>query len=279
MIIRKSFKENKPTLYLVATPIGNLKDITLRALEVLKQVDFLYAEDTRVTKKLLDHFEIKKALQSYHMHNEEERVKEITEHLENGFNVAFCSDAGMPSISDPGYLLVNSLKANYNVVVIPGASASLTALVGSGLIAQPFSFIGFLPPKQTARKNILESLKNLNHTLIFFESAIKLEKTLNDLYKHLGKRKCVVARELTKMYETYYEFNLGEDISLIEKKGEIVIVVEGAPVIEVTDELIVKTLKNYLNKELSTKEAVYETSLLLNVNKNRVYKLALENKL
>lgn len=279
MIIRQSFTNQRPTLYLIATPIGNLNDITLRALEVIKEVDYLYAEDTRVTAKLLQHYNINKELISYHKFNEEEKLLDIKEKLEQGYNIGFCSDAGMPSISDPGYALASSFKADYNVVVIPGASASLTALVGSGLVIEPFTFIGFLEKKKGQKEKQILQYKDYEHALVFYETATRLNDSLDSLYKVLGNRKTVVARELTKIYETYYEFNLGDDVSEITLKGEFVIIVEGSSKIDATDEDILNLLKEYINNNYTKKEAIKQVSEKLNVNKNRVYQLTIDNKL
>lgn len=278
-LVIRATKNNVPTLFLIATPIGNLKDITLRAIETLKSVDIIYAEDTRVTKKLLDYYNISKPLISYHKFNEHERISEIKEHLENGLNVGFCSDAGMPVISDPGYLLVSNLKAEFNVVIIPGVTSTITALAGSGIAADKFSFLGFIDKKKTAKIKMLESYKNLEQTLIFFEVANRLFDTINTMYEIYGNRRCVIARELTKLYETYYEFNLGDDISNVTLKGEFVIIVEGYQEKTISDMEIIKNLQHLLTKNKTLKEAILITSESLNINKNKVYDLALKHKL
>ena len=167
MIVRNSFLEEKPSLYMVSTPIGNLGDITIRAIDTLKSVDLIYAEDTRNTRKLLTHFEIKTRLETYHEHNKDVAKVTILEQLDKGLSVALVTDAGTPGISDPGFELVSYVKAKYPVVVIPGASAILTALVGSGLVVQPFTFYGFLVRTKQKRQKELMTLKALPHTTVF----------------------------------------------------------------------------------------------------------------
>lgn len=192
-------------LYLIATPIGNLKDITYRALETIEAVDVLYAEDTRVTHKLLSHYHIKKSLKIYHDHNETDMVFEIKNTLSKGLSVGIVSDAGTPMINDPGYTIVKAIKDDFQVVSIPGPSAYLTALTSSGLIPQPHTFIGFLDTKQSKRLQTIEAFKYSPSTLLFYERGSRLNTTITDLYQVLGQRQAVVARELTKLYETFYE--------------------------------------------------------------------------
>lgn len=270
---RNSFLENKPTLYLISTPIGNLKDITFRALETLKKVDLIYAEDTRVTFKLLNQYKINKRIESYHSFNEEEKTVEILNNLEKGLSVAFCTDAGTPGISDPGYFLVRKIKNDFPVVSIPGASAVLTAIIASGLTPQPFTFVGFTDKKKGKRKKELEQYKTYPHTLVFYERGSRILEFLNDLFMVFGKRKCVLAKELTKLYETYYEFDLGTEIKDLNFKGEFVVMISGYIEEEITEELIIKTAKEFLIKGFTKKDAVQLTSDKLNVSKNSVYKL------
>ncbi len=271
MKIRKSFQTKKPTLYLISTPIGNLKDLTIRALETLKKVDIIYAEDTRVTTKLLELYEIKKPLYSYHSFNEEQAIKEIFKHLENGLSIGYCTDAGTPGISDPGYYLVAEIKDYFPIVSIPGASSILAALVSSSLVPQPFTFVGFVGRKQTQRKKMLSVYKDYPHTLIFFESANRLSGLLDSLFEVYGKRKCVVARELTKLFETFYEFYLGDDYSKIELKGEFVVLVEGYQKDQISRDDILKLVDELLTQGMSKKDAIKKVSEKLEVAKNLVY--------
>lgn len=275
---RQSFSENKPTLYLVSTPIGNLKDITLRAIETLKEVDLIYAEDTRVTLKLLNHYDVKNKVLSYHSFNEEEQTIKILENLEKGLSIAFCTDAGTPGISDPGYFLVNKVKDFFPVVSIPGASAILAAIIASGLTPQPFTFIGFTERKSAKRLKDLKAYKTYPHTLVFYERGDRVIDLTNDLFKAFGNRKCVLAKELTKLYETYYEFLLEDPIEELNFKGEFVVMVEGYKQEEITDEEIIKKALEFLDKGYSKKDAINLTSDLLNVNKNKVYELVINIK-
>ena len=239
MIIQKSNFSSGPTLYLVPTPIGNFDDMTFRAVETLKSVDYVFAEDTRVTKVLLSHFKINTPLQSYHIFNEDTQADEILALLKNGHSIAMVSDAGMPSISDPGYLITKkAIESGINVIALPGASATLTALVGSGLPCENFTFVGFLNRRQTARIKELQSLADRPETLIFYEAPHRLVVTLADLLSVLGNRPAVIARELTKKFEEYVRGNL-EDINVaaLELKGEMVIIVKGAESPQVQIEL------------------------------------------
>ncbi len=275
-----SFQNQKATLYLISTPIGNFSDITFRAVEILGFVDVIYAEDTRVTLKLLNYYNIKKSVYSYHSFNEETKYQEIYNHLEKGLNVGYVTDAGTPLISDPGYFLVSKIRTHFNVVSIPGASAVLAALVSSGLIPEPFTFVGFIERKKLQRIKTLRKYKDFNHTLIFYERADRVKDLVADLYLVMGKRKCVFARELTKIYETIYEFNLGDNIENITFKGEFVVLVEGAKTLKISDEKILSVYQELLKEGKLKSEAIRQTASLLNVKKNFVYELVLkaENK-
>lgn len=272
---RISFLDKKPTLYLVSTPIGNLKDITLRALEILQEVDLIYAEDTRITLKLLEHYNISNQVLNYHSFNEEEKANEILTNLEKGLSIALCTDAGTPGISDPGYYLTSKVKDYFPIVSIPGASALLAALVSSGLVVQPFTFIGFPERKKGKRKSQLESYKKYPHTLVFFERGQRVLDFINDLYNVFGKRKCVLAKELTKIYETFYEFTLGDNIEDLNYKGEFVVMICGYESELVTDEDIINTAINFFKEGNSKKDTISLTSLKLKVNKNKVYDLVI----
>jgi 16S rRNA (cytidine1402-2'-O)-methyltransferase len=218
------------TLYLVATPIGNLQDITLRAIETLRCVDLIACEDTRHTQKLLNHLEIKKKLVSYHEHNESERADELIKRMENGESVALVSDAGTPAISDPGYRLVHhAIQTGIPVVPIPGATALVGALIISGLPTDSFFFAGFLPSKKMERRRRLEELAVIPATLIFYEAPHRLAGSLADCLEVLGDRRAAVARELTKVHEEIVRGAISELASKFEftaVKGEIVVVVD-----------------------------------------------------
>jgi 16S rRNA (cytidine1402-2'-O)-methyltransferase len=211
------------TLYLVGTPIGNLEDITLRALRTLKEVDLVACEDTRQTQKLLNHYGIEKRLVSYHEHNELERAPELIVHLENGDDVAVVSDAGMPGVSDPGYRLVAlALRHHIRVVPIPGASAFLSALVASGLPTDSFKFGGFLPPKSGARRSALEAVQTAPRTQIFYEAPHRLMETMHDVVEIFGAdRRVVVAREVTKLHEEFLRGHAADVLAELKKRGEI----------------------------------------------------------
>jgi len=219
-------------LYVVSTPIGNLEDITLRALKVLKEVDLVASEDTRHTGLLLKHYGIKKRLESYHDFNKERKAPALIEELKSGRSVAVTSDAGTPGISDPCYLLVKlAIQENIIVIPIPGASAFLSALVVSGLPTDRFAFEGFLPVKSGRRRKRLEELHEEKRTLIFYESPHRLLKTLQDISEILGERKMIVARELTKKFEEIKRGTPAEIKDYFQKskvRGELVLVIEGA---------------------------------------------------
>lgn len=218
-------------LYVVGTPIGNLEDMSVRAVKTLQEVDFIAAEDTRVTLKLLNHFEIKKPMVSYHEHNAREKGGEIITRLLSGQTCAIVTDAGMPCISDPGEDLVRLCAENgIDTVVIPGPSAAISALALSGLSTSKFVFEGFLNPQKNARLERLEELKREKRTIIFYEAPHKLCDTLSAMYQVLGDRKITLARELTKIYEEVIRTTLSQAVALFEEKapkGEFVLVVEG----------------------------------------------------
>ena len=218
-------------LFIVATPIGNLKDFTQRAVEVLKSVDIIAAEDTRRTRKLLNFFEIKKPMISYHDFNKEKRIPKIIKMLKEGKSVALVSDAGTPCISDPGYnLIVKAIEEEIEVIPIPGVSAVTAAISVCGLPCDRFVFEGFLPRKKKKRKERLEKLKNEERTIILFESPHRISKTLKELLEELGDRRCVFLRELTKKFEEIKRGRLSDIIKELkngEVKGEITLVIEG----------------------------------------------------
>lgn len=231
--VQNSYVENdKGSLYIVPTPIGNLEDITFRALKTLEQVALIAAEDTRHTQKLLNHFEIKNDLLSYNEHNHEQRVEQIMEKLLNKEDVALVSDAGMPAISDPGYELVQAaIKQAINIVVLPGANAALCALVGSGLVTNEFLFAGFLPRKKKDKLEKLKALGNRKATVILYESPYRVKDTLKAIDEQLGNRQLAIAREITKMYEQFIRGKVEDVLEWLEEneiKGECCIVMEGS---------------------------------------------------
>jgi len=224
----------KGVLYVVATPIGNLEDITYRAVRVLKEVDLVACEDTRQSRKLLDHYAIIAKTVSYHEHNEAEQAEELVGKLLSGINIAQISDAGMPGISDPGYrLITRAIASGIDVVPIPGPSALVAALVGSGLASDDFQFLGFLPAKSGQRKTAFESVRDYQHTLIFYEAPHRIHDTISDLAAVLGpERPVVIARELTKVHEEFIRGTAGELKGVLqsrELKGEITLLVGRAP--------------------------------------------------
>ena len=217
----------KGALYIIATPIGNLEDITLRALRILKEVDLIACEDTRHTRKLLAHYQISKPTVSYHQHNERERAAELITRLEAGLNIALVSDAGTPLISDPGFHIVDeAIDRRIPVVPIPGPSALVTALSAAGLPTGEFAFVGFLPSRGAARRARLKELADVRSTLIFYEAPHRIKATIEDARQAFGERECVVARELTKLHEEFLRGRLS-DIAIPEgsARGEIVLLV------------------------------------------------------
>jgi 16S rRNA (cytidine1402-2'-O)-methyltransferase len=226
--------ENQPSaafgkLYLVATPIGNLEDITLRAIRMLKEVDLIACEDTRQTQKLLNHLGIQKRMVSYHLHNELTRASELVIDLEQGSNVALVSDSGMPVISDPGHRLVTlCLRHHIRVVPIPGASAFVSALAASGLPSDEFLFVGFLPSRASARRKALEALKPESRTLVLYEAPHRIVETISDALQVLGARPAVLAREVTKIHEEFLRGNLADLLKQVREKaprGEITLLI------------------------------------------------------
>lgn len=264
-------------IYIIATPIGNLKDITLRALEALEESDYIFCEDTRNSGKLLNHYDIKKKLISLHEHNELQRSDEVIDLARQGNTISFISDAGMPGISDPGSKLIEKLiEEGIEYTVLPGPSAFTTALVYSGLNSDTFRFMGFLPVKGRERKEKLSQIENDKDTLILYEAPHKLDKTMEDLAKIIPERRVSVVRELTKIYESATSF-LAKDYKdqEIVKKGEIVIIIDKDLTIEeVTDDLILKKLEALILEGSSKKEAASIIAKDLNLSKNRVYNLS-----
>ena len=263
-------------LYLVATPIGNLGDITYRAVEVLKSVDIIAAEDTRQTLKLLNYLEIKKTMFSYHRHNEEFKVDKIIELLNDGKNVAIVTDAGTPGISDPGEVAVSvAIESGIEVIPIPGACALVNALIVSGLDTKRFSFYGFLPINKKNRKNVIQEIKKENKTIILYEAPHRILDTLNELKHFLDDRYVVVAKEITKLHETFYRGNIKDVIELIGvPKGEFIIMIEGNIVDEVKffeNMSLDEHYKFYENQGFDKKDIIKKIAKDLGVSKNEVY--------
>ncbi len=271
-------KEKIGTLYIVATPIGNLEDITLRAIRILKEVDLIAAEDTRHSLKLLNHLEISKPLISYHRHNEEVKSDILIHKLQEGNNIALISDAGTPGICDPGEEIIKKCIENgINIVPIPGACAMINSLICSGINTKEFTFLGFLPLNKKLRKNKLEEIEKTNKTIIIYEAPHKLEATLQDLKQILNiERKIVLAREITKIHEEFIRGNIDYLIENKENiKGEIVIIIEGKANDEEENELNKLSLEEHYNyyerQGFSKKEIIKKIAKDRNVNKNEIY--------
>lgn len=269
MLVQKSYLDISPTLYLIPTPIGNFDDMTFRSVEVLKSVDYIYCEDTRVTKVLLSHFNILTPLRNYHIFNEDVKCDEIINLLKEGYNIALVSDAGLPCISDPGFLVSsNAIKQGIKVVSLPGSSASLTALIASGLPNDTFYFNGFLNSKRTQRIKELEILSTKKETLIIYEAPHRIIETLKDIYEVFGNRRIVIARELTKKYEEYIRGTLEEIINNItELKGEIVLIIEGSSIDKEVKTLNEQTIQEHYNYYI--KQGMIETEAMKRVAKDR----------
>lgn len=267
------------TLYIVATPIGNLEDITLRAIRILKEVDLIAAEDTRHTLKLLNYYEISKPLISYHRHNEEVKSDILIEKLQEGKDIALVSDAGTPGICDPGEEIIKKcIDIGINVVPIPGACAMINSLICSGISTKEFSFLGFLPLNKKTRKKKLEEIQKSNKTIIIYEAPHKISTTLKDLKQVLeDSRKVVLAREITKIHEEF----IREDIdTLLQKaediKGEIVVIIEGSSEETEDNDLnqlsIEEHYKFYENQGLDKKDIIKKIAKDRNVSKNEIYR-------
>ena len=267
----RSFDSDKAILYLVATPIGNLLDMTYRAVAILKEVDKIYAEDTRNSIVLLKHYEINTKLESYHEFNQEIKTDSIIEELKSGMKIAIISDAGLPVISDPGYRIAKeAIKNDIAVSTIPGASAGISALVSSGFSPSPYTFYGFLDSKESKRMEELNNLKYVDHTMIFYEAPHRIKATLENMLAVFGNRNVCLARELTKTYEEYLRGTIEELLAIDNLKGEMVLIVDGYKEekidinpFEKIDELILLGYK--------PNEAIKEVSKLINVNRKELY--------
>ena len=273
-------------LYIVSTPIGNLKDITFRAVDTLKEVDLIYSEDTRITKKLLNHLGIKRRIQSLNEHNEIKKTPKILQQLSQGKSVALISDAGTPLISDPGYYLVKQAREKFfNIIPIPGCCAAIAALSVSGIATDKFYFHGFLPSSELAQLRELDKLAQRKETLIFYESVHRLQSTIDNMIRVFGgNRKAIVCKEITKLHESY----LGENLSEIDKfvkhnpkkiRGEFTIIIDGNKQEQaIIDRNKIDKILLELLPEMSIKKAVKICMLVSGFSRNVIYKRAVELK-
>lgn len=280
---KSTMHENTSCLYLVATPIGNLEDMTMRAIRILKEADVIAAEDTRNTKKLCNYFEIDTPLVSYHDHNKEYGGEKLLNYLREGKTVALVSDAGLPCISDPGAdIAAKAIDEDFAVVPIPGANAAITALIASGLIPQPFFFYGFLSRQKKERKEALENLSKRQETILFYEAPHRLKDTLKDMQTILGNRRIVLARELTKKFEEFLRGTIDEALEWTiesEIRGEFCIVLEGNVNADEEEEATwwdELTVVDHINKlieeqQLSSKDAIKEVAKVRGLAKREVY--------
>ena len=265
---------NTATLYLVPTPIGNLEDMTFRAINVLKSVEVIFSEDTRVTSLLLNHFEIKKHLIALHDHNEDTVKDKVLEYLKDCKSVAIVTDRGTPIISDPGYKTVKYVTDNgYNVVALPGANAFVPALISSGIEPAPFLFYGFLNSKESKRKQELESLKFSKYTIIFYEAPHRIERTMNDIMEVMGDRQVSLSREISKKFESVYRGNISTLLpTLKDIKGEFVVVV--SPYVEVSDNTDLSIIDNvnlYIENGMQVMDAIKLVAKTRKIAKSVVY--------
>ena len=273
---QKSFENEMPTLYLVPTPIGNLNEMNPRAIEILNKVDVIACEDTRTSGSLLKRFDIHNRLIAYHNFNEESSANGILELLRDGKNIALISDAGYPLINDPGQKIVTlAASEGFNVVPVSGPSAFLNALVASGLVAQPFIFIGFLPQSHSDRVKKLKEYENYPMTMIFYEAPHRIEKCLKDCMEVFGDRKMTLARELTKMHEEFLRGTISEILDVVDElRGEMVIVMDGNHE-DKTKAIDMNTIIEMVNASvengMSTKDAVKDAAKKTGISKNRIY--------
>lgn len=274
-MFQKSY-DGSPTVYLIPTPIGNLEDITLRAVNTLKMVEVIFSEDTRVTSVLLNHLNIKKKLISSHEYNEKENKDKFLKYLDDGHDVGIVTDRGTPIISDPGYDLVKiAIEKGYNVVGLPGPTALIPALITSGLNPSPFLFYGFLNSKQSKRNKELEELKKEKATIIFYESPHRLKETLEDIYKVFGNRRISISKEISKKYE---EVVRGTIVDVIDKfdniKGEFVVVVEGnTDCVDYTNISVAEHVTAYIKEGNSVNDAIKLVAKDRNVAKKEIYNI------
>lgn len=269
---QKSY-DNSPSVYLVPTPIGNLEDMTFRAINILKMVDIIFSEDTRVTLQLLNHFQIKNRLIHMDDHNEEMVKNKVLEYLKKGNNVAIVTDRGTPIISDPGYKTVKFLKDHgYNVIALPGACAFVPALIASGISSEHFIFYGFLSSKEKKMLEELEMLSDSEYTLIFYEAPHRIIRTLESMLKIFGDRKISISREISKLHESVFVGKISEALKTIDVKGEIVIIVEPNFDNLVSNLSIVENVNMYIKSGLSSMDAIKRVAKERKIPKNDVYK-------
>ena len=270
---QKSY-DGSPSVYLVPTPIGNLEDMTFRAINTLKMVDVIFSEDTRVTLQLLNHFEIKNKLIALHDHNEDIIKEKVLSYLKDGKNVAIVTDRGSPIISDPGYKTVKFLKENnYNVIGLPGACAFVPALIASSISSEHFTFYGFLSSKESQVKKELEMLKDSEYTLVFYEAPHRIIKTLNLMLEIFGDRYISISREISKLHESVYVGTISDALKNTEEfKGEFVIVVSPSDEDFVDNMNIVDSVNMYIRTGLTSMEAIKKVAKERKIPKNEVYK-------
>ena len=269
---QKSY-DNTPSVYIVPTPIGNLEDMTIRAVNILKMVDVIFSEDTRVTLQLLNHFDIKNKLIHMDDHNEDTVKNEVLMYLRDNKNVAIVTDRGTPIISDPGYKTVKFLKENgYNVIALPGPTAFVPALVASGISAEHFTFYGFLSSKEKKMYDELKMLKDIEYTLVFYEAPHRIVRTLSAMYEVFGDRTISISREISKLRESIFVGKISEAIKSIDVKGEFVIIVEGCQDIVSIDMSIVDNVNMYIKNGLSSMEAIKLVAKERRIPKSDVYK-------
>ena len=266
--------DDSATLYLISTPIGNLDDITYRSVKVLEEVSVIFSEDTRVTLNLLNSLDIKKKLIPLHEHNEDTAKEKVLEYLKDGQSVALVTDRGTPIISDPGYKTVKYIiENNFNVVALPGATAFVPALIASGIVPQPFMFYGFLNSKDNKRREELESLSDIDFTMIFYEAPHRIMKTLELMLEVFGDRNISISREITKKFESIYRGKISEVMEIIPEKGEFVIIVEGATKEKYDDSISVKEAINiYINAGFDVMTSIKKVSKDRGVPKGEIYK-------
>lgn len=274
-------------LYLCATPIGNLEDITLRALRIMRESNLILAEDTRVTRKLLARFEIHVPLETYNENNHSAQIEKILDRLRLGETIVCVSDAGTPCISDPGLELVKAtINHGFEISPLPGASAGISALICSGLDSRRFSFIGFLPRTKKKRTDLLSQIRPREETLIFYEAPHRLKETLEDLFFHLGNRRITLARELTKLHEEFLRGTISEILETLDEiRGEFVIIVEGfdpQTSEQASEKLVLDPIdryKNLLASGLDKKSAIRETARLCNMSRREIYNMIIKEKI
>ena len=270
---QKSY-DGKPILYMVPSPIGNLDDITLRAINVLKEVEVVFAEDTRVTRELLNHLNINKKIISNYKYNEKKNENKLVELMSTGYSVAVLSDRGTPGISDPGSELAKiAIEHGFHVVSLPGATAFVPALTSSGISTDHFLFYGFLDSKSGKRKTEMELLKNMPYTLIFYEAPHRINEMLVDLIDVFGNRNISISREISKKYEEIYRGSIEDVLKEIKDiKGEIVVIVEGSSKVDYNDISIVEHVNSYIKEGYSVMDSIKKVAKDRKINKNEVYK-------